>query len=108
AVVFAMVWIAWTNGSLYVELHGRQDGRTRLFIFVQMAILALLAVFTGDAAGADGGPFAVTYAVFLAVAAWLWLSVRRRDRPEFLAVTGAWLALLGVSIVAVVVSALLQ
>jgi low temperature requirement protein LtrA len=26
AIIFAMVWIAWTNGSLYVELHGRQDG----------------------------------------------------------------------------------
>jgi low temperature requirement protein LtrA len=26
AVVFALVWIAWTNGSLYLELHGREDG----------------------------------------------------------------------------------
>ena len=80
AIVFGMVWIAWTNGSLYVELHGRQDGRTRLFVFVQMAILALLAVFTAGAATDDGGAFAITYAVFLAVAGWLWLSVRRRDR----------------------------
>src|SRR6185369_18026957 len=30
AVVFAMLWIAWINGSLYIELHGREDGRTRL------------------------------------------------------------------------------
>src|SRR5438094_9039743 len=29
-VVFAMLWFAWFNGSLYVELHGREDGRTRL------------------------------------------------------------------------------
>ena len=55
----------------------------------------------------DGGAFAITYAVFLAVAAWLWLSVRRRDRPEFLAVTGAWLVLMAVSIVVVVASAFL-
>ena len=48
--MFGMIWIAWINGSLYVELHGRQDGRTRLFVFVQMAILALLAVFTAGAA----------------------------------------------------------
>ena len=102
-----MVWTAWTNGSLYVELHGRQDGRTRLFVFVQMAILALLAVFTAGAATDDGGAFAITYAVFLAVAGWLWLSVRRRDRPEFLAITGAWLVLMAASIVVVVASAFL-
>ena len=107
AIVFGMIWIAWINGSLYVELHGRQDGRTRLFVFVEMAILALLAVFAGGAATDDGGAFAITYAVFLAVAAWLWLSVRRRDRPEFLGVSGAWLALMAVSIVVVVASAFL-
>jgi low temperature requirement protein LtrA len=28
AVVFALIWIAWINGSLYLELHGREDGRT--------------------------------------------------------------------------------
>ena len=108
AVVFGMVWVAWTNGSLYVELHGRQDGRTRLFVFVQMAILALLAVFTGGAASDDGGAFAMTYAVFLAVVSWLWLSVRRRDRPEFLAITGAWLTLMAVSIAVIGLSAFLS
>ncbi len=99
AVLFGMVWTAWVNGSLYIELHGRQDGRTRLFVFVQMAILTLLAVFTADAAGDAGAPFALTYAAFLAVTAWLWLSVRRRDRPEFLPITGAYLLLMAVSIV---------
>jgi len=29
AVVFAMIWLAWINGSLYLEFHGRDDGRTR-------------------------------------------------------------------------------
>src|SRR4051794_8032312 len=66
AIVFGMVWTAWVNGSLYVELHGRQDGRTRLFVFIQMAILAVLAVFTSDATTDDGGRFALTYALFLA------------------------------------------
>src|SRR5262245_2031015 len=69
AVIFGMLWFAWFNGSLYVELHGREDGRTRLLVFLQMGILALLAVFTGDAAGATGQPFAIVYAVFLAVMA---------------------------------------
>jgi low temperature requirement protein LtrA len=107
AIVFALVWIAWTNGSLYVELHGRQDGRTRMFVFIQMGLLALLAAFTADAGGESGRRFAITYAIFLAVVAWLWYSVRRLDREEFLAITGAWLTLMAASIVAVAVSALL-
>ena len=62
AVVFSLIWVAWVNGSLYVELHGRDDGRTRNLVFIQMAILALLAVFTAEAPGATGPAFAVVYA----------------------------------------------
>src|SRR5206468_8352158 len=89
-VVFAMLWFAWFNGSLYVELHGREDGRTRLLVFLQMGLLALLAVFTGEAAGATGPQFALVYAVFLAVMGWAWYSVRELDRverPEFMRIT---------------------
>jgi low temperature requirement protein LtrA len=107
AIVFGMIWTAWVNGSLYVELHGRQDGRTRLFVFIQMAILAVLAVFASGAAGEDGGRFALTYATFLAATAWLWLAVRRRDREEFQAITGAYLLLMAASILVVVASAVL-
>jgi low temperature requirement protein LtrA len=105
--VFAMIWIAWINGSLYVELHGRQDGRTRTFVFVQIAILALLAVFTGSAAGDTGRQFALVYAVFLVVNIWLWYSVRRQDEPEYMAVTGAWITLMAISIATITVSAFL-
>ena len=44
------------NGTLVHELHGREDDRSRTFIFVQMLLLATLAVFAGEAAG-DGGAF---------------------------------------------------
>jgi low temperature requirement protein LtrA len=88
AIVFGLIWVAWLHGSLYYELHGREDGRTRTFVFVQMAILALLAVFTGDAADRGGTGFALTYALYLVVLTWLWYTVRRLDRPEFQAVTG--------------------
>jgi low temperature requirement protein LtrA len=105
--VFAMIWIAWVNGSLYVELHGREDGRTRTFVFVQIAILALLAVFTGSAAGGTGQQFALVYALFLAVNAWLWYSVRLQDEPEYMGVTGIWIGLMAVSVAAIVASAFL-
>ena len=80
AVIFSMLWFAWFNGSLYVELHGREDGRTRLLVFFQMGILALLAVFTGNAADSTGQPFAVAYALFLALMGWAWYSIRELDR----------------------------
>ena len=53
-IVFGVIWVAWANGTLYYELHGREDGRTRTYVFLQMAILALLAVFTGKAASDTG------------------------------------------------------
>jgi low temperature requirement protein LtrA len=110
AIVFSMVWIAWLNGSVYVELHGREDGRTRLFVFLQMGILALLAVFTSQAPTTTGSQFAIIYAVFLAVMTWQWRSVReldRTDRPEFLAVTGYYVGAMVISTVVVALSAVL-
>jgi low temperature requirement protein LtrA len=95
SVIFGMVWFAWFNGSLYIELHGREDGRTRLLVFLQMGILALIAVFTGDAAGTTGQPFAIAYAAFLALMGWAWYSIRELDRverPEFLRITLLYVA----------------
>jgi low temperature requirement protein LtrA len=87
AVIFGLIWFAWSNGSLYVELHGGEDGRTRNIVFVQMCILALLGVFTAGGADTDGTAFSVAYAAFLLFMAVLWYSVRGqdRDRPELLA-----------------------
>ena len=106
AVVFGLVWIAWMNGTLYYELHGREDGRTRVFVFIQMLILALLAVYAGDAPGADGSGFAIVYILFLAVLTWLWYSVRRRDRQEYMVATGRFLWAMVITIVTVAVSIL--
>ncbi len=110
AIVFSLVWIGWTNGSLYIELHGREDGRTRTIVFAQMAILALLAVFAGEASGASGSNFAFVYAAFLGVLAVVWASVRgqdRRERPDLLRVTGRYVMGLAASAAIIVGSAFL-
>ena len=110
AVVFALIWIAWVNGTIYLDLHGREDGRTRNIVFVQMGVLVLLAVFTAEAADGSGRSFALTYAAFLAVLTWLWNTVRRQDRerhPEFLADTGRYVVGLGVSVAVILASAFL-
>src|ERR1700694_1665915 len=99
AIIFGLIWFAWINGSLYVELHGDEDGRTRNIVFVQMCILALLAVFTAEAADRDSTAFSVLYSAFLLLMTWLRYSVRSqdRDRPEFLAVTGRYVVAMGLS-----------
>ena len=106
-VVFGVIWVAWANGTLYYELHGREDGRTRTFVFIQMAILALLAVFTGKAASETGAAFAVVLIAFLVVMTWLWYTVRRQDRPEYMANTARYLAAMLVSVVVLAISAVL-
>jgi low temperature requirement protein LtrA len=110
AVVFALIWIAWNNGSLYLELHGREDGRTRSIIFVQMGILALLAVFTADAADGSGWSFAVVYATYQVVQTALWYTVWRQDRrghPEFRTAARAYVVGMGVSVAVLLASAVL-
>ena len=83
AVVFGLIWIGWFNGTQFHELHGREDGRNRSLIFLQMGILAVLAVFAGHAASTDGEPFAITYAILLAVLLCQWATVYRTDSPEY-------------------------
>lgn len=110
AVVFALTWIAWTIGSLYLELHAREDGRTRAVVFLQMGLLALVAAFAADAAGDGGAAFALAYAAFLVLMAWVWRAVQRQDRverPEFAAVTGCYVAGLVLSVVVMLASAAL-
>lgn len=85
AVVFGMVWILWLNGTLYYELHGREDGRTRSFVFIEMILLAILAVFTEGANGEYGREFATVYAVLLGVTTLYWRDVQRFDDPKYLA-----------------------
>ena len=111
AVVFALIWIAWINGSLYLELHGREDGRTRSIVFLQMGILVLLAVFTADAADTSGRGFAVVYAIYQVLQTWLWYSVWRQDRrddSEYQALAGRYVVGMGVSAAVIGASAFLS
>ena len=105
-VVFGLIWLAWFNGTLWHELHGREDGRSRNYIFLQMGLLALLAVFAGEATAGDGRPFALTYAVLLALLTWQWVVVRRIDvDPRYRPTSSRWIGGMIASIVVMLVSA---
>jgi low temperature requirement protein LtrA len=92
AVVFGLIWLAWINGAVYHDLHGRAEGRTRSYVFLQMGVLALLAVFTGEATAGDGPAFAVVYSAYLFLLGWLWYSVRRQDDQAFRPATTPYIA----------------
>ena len=83
AAVFALVWIAWLNGSLHHELHGHEDARGRSMFLLQILVLVPLGAFIPDAGGGRGFAFAVDAGVLFAVLALLWLLAARGDTPEY-------------------------
>src|SRR5690348_7498546 len=83
AVIFTLVWIAWANGSLHHELHGREDARARSTFLVQILVLAAMGAFIPEAGGARGAAFAVTAGLLFAVLTVLWLLAARGDRLEY-------------------------
>lgn len=111
AVVFSLTYVAWTNGTLYLELHGRNDGRTRSYVFLQIGVLAVCAVFAADAGGGSGAAFALAYFAFLVVMTWLWYDVRNQDialeRRQFDRDTGGYVVAMAVSALVILVSAFL-
>lgn len=107
-VIFSLIWIAWLNGTLYYDLHGREDGRTRVFVFVQMGLLTLLAVFAGHAADDTGSEFAIVYTLYLVVLAYLWWSVRRVDSEEYDQITARYMAANAIAIAVMTVSIFLD
>ena len=83
AVIFTLVWIAWLNGSLHHELHGRDDARARSTFLLQILVLAAMGAFIPEAAGRRGAAFAIAAGVLFAVLTMLWLLAARGDRPEY-------------------------
>jgi len=105
-VLFTLVWYAWLNGTLYHDLHGSDDGRSRLYMFVQMSLIALISVYAGRAAGdaAAGRAFAILLALLIAWLAYQWSVVRRQDDPEMAATTTPYFAGLAAIFLAAVAS----
>ena len=110
ALVFSLIWIAWINGSFYHELHGREDGRSRSYIFGQMTLLVLLSVYASHAADDvdDGRGFAIVYALLLTLIALQWNALRKIDTPEHARLTLRYVMGMVVTIVIVGASAIVD
>jgi len=83
AAVFTLVWIAWANGSLHHELHGREDARGRSTFLLQILVLVAMGAFIPEAGGARGAAFAISAGVLFAILTVLWLLAARGDRPQY-------------------------
>jgi low temperature requirement protein LtrA len=70
--MFVIVWWAWLNGSIYHDLHGNDDIRTRVFTFLQMFSVVGMAAFAQDALGESSVGFALSYAAFQLILTYLW------------------------------------
>ncbi len=72
AFLFVIVWVAWLNGTMYHELHGNNDIRTRVFTFLQMFTVAAMAVFAHGALGESSVGFALSFAAYQLILTYLW------------------------------------
>ena len=108
AIVFGLIWFAWFNGTFWHELHARPDGRSRNYIFMQMGLLALLAVFAGEATEESGAAFAYTYALLFTIFTWQWYTVQRIDDPRYRPVTTRYLTGMVLTVVLVIASGIVD
>ena len=83
AAVFGLVWLAWFNGSLHHDLHGREDARGRSMFLLQILVLVPLGAFIPDAGGRGGVGFAIDAGVLFAVLAVLWYRAASGDGPGY-------------------------
>jgi low temperature requirement protein LtrA len=106
AILFTLVWYTWLNGTLYHDLHGSDDGRSRIYMFVQMSLVALMSVYAGRAAydAEDGRRFAVLLAVLLVWLIYQWWVVRRQDDPQTAVLSTPYFIGLGVILALVLAS----
>ncbi len=71
-LLFLMMFWAWFNGSLYHELHGNLDLKTRIVIFAQMLCLIGIGIFIHSAFGKGHQGFSLFYGLFLTILGILW------------------------------------
>jgi len=70
--MFILVWWAWVNGTMYHEVHGNNDIRTRVFTFLQIFTVAAMAVFAGGAFTDTGAEFALATVAYQLILTYMW------------------------------------
>jgi len=71
-LLFLMGWWTWFNFSLYFELHGNDDIRSRFFVFIQMFAVIGMSVYCGNIFTTDKIPFSIFYVGLELIMMYLW------------------------------------
>ena len=79
AFLFYAVWASWINGTLYYDLHGTNDVSVRVFTFLQMLAVAVMAAFIADVPGSGAPGFALAYAANTFILVVLWFRTGLHD-----------------------------
>ena len=87
APIIVIAYISWMNGSLYYDLHGNNDIRTRFFMFLQMFFIGLIARFTHHVLTDDYIYFAFSYGALQLILSRLWYSTGIKDENHRLVAT---------------------
>ena len=77
--LFYAVWSSWINGTLYYDLHGTNDVSVRVFTFLQMLAVAVMAVYVGEVPGDGASGFALGFAANTFVLVVLWFRTGWHD-----------------------------
>jgi len=80
-LLFTLGWWTWYSISSYHVAYGREDSRHRIFTFVQMFFLLLMAVYSPTAFGKTNFLFSLSYFGILAINSYLWIWTCKRN-PE--------------------------
>jgi len=78
-LLFYAVWSSWINGTLYYDLHWTNDVSVRVFTFLQMLAVAVMAVFVRDVPGDGASGFALGFAANTLVLVVLWFRTGWHD-----------------------------
>ncbi|OJF77442.1 MAG: hypothetical protein BKP49_00150 [Treponema sp. CETP13] len=71
-LLFLMGWWTWFNFSLYFEIHGNDDIRSRFFVFIQMFAVIGMSIYCGNIFTTDKIPFSIFYIGLELIMMYLW------------------------------------
>jgi low temperature requirement protein LtrA len=103
AALFGVVWLAWMNGTLMHDLHGRDDVGSRVRVFAQVLVLTVMATQVDRAPEGAGPAFARSAAALFALLAVLWWWVARGDEPYWRPITRTYIV--GTAVMAALLTA---
>jgi low temperature requirement protein LtrA len=79
---FSLIFWSWVNGSLYHDIHGSENVRTRFFTLLQMLAVAAVAITFPDLAGGHHVGFAISFSCVQGLLLFLWWSTGYYDHSH--------------------------